>query len=182
MNHGGRGGKGRQQGGAESQTVLDKQPLSEEGENGAFGVENTEDEGKEPTLSDLAAILRAQMGQQEARDEKQMEATTRQEQRFKTLQHQLQMLQLEVQARTSPLSEAPPTDSDQDLEAFPHNRPHSQTRMDPTVVIDSTTTAAGQDHPHHVPRLEKFTDDDDIEHFLIAFEHIALACRWQKPD
>lgn len=98
MNHGGRGGKGRQQGGAASQTASDKQPVSEEGENGTFGVENTEDEGKEPTLSDLAAILRAHMGQQEARDEKQKEATTRQEQRFKTLQHQFQMLQLEVQA------------------------------------------------------------------------------------
>lgn len=54
--------------------------------------------------------------------------------------------------------------------------------MDPTAVTDSTTTAAGQVHPHHVPRLEKFTDDDGIEHFLIAFERIALACRWQKPD
>jgi len=96
INCGGRGGKGRQQGAA-SQTASDKQPVSEE-ENGAFGGENTEDEGKEPTLSDLAAILRAHMGQQEARDERQKEATTRQEQRFKTLQHQFQMLQLEVQA------------------------------------------------------------------------------------
>lgn len=43
-------------------------------------------------------------------------------------------------------------------------------------------TAIGQVHLHHVPRLEKLMDSDDIEHFLVASEYIAVACQWSKPD
>lgn len=32
------------------------------------------------------------------------------------------------------------------------------------------------------PKLEKLSDSDDIEHFLITFERIAVAYRWQKED
>lgn len=32
------------------------------------------------------------------------------------------------------------------------------------------------------PRLEKLSDSDDIEHFLITFERIAAACCWPKAD
>ncbi|XP_028316414.1 uncharacterized protein LOC114471728 isoform X3 [Gouania willdenowi] len=42
---------------------------------------------------------------QEAREARQLEENARQEHRSRTLQHQFQLLQLEVQARTSPLSE-----------------------------------------------------------------------------
>lgn len=32
------------------------------------------------------------------------------------------------------------------------------------------------------PKLEKLSESDDIEHFLITFERIATACRWPKVD
>lgn len=31
-------------------------------------------------------------------------------------------------------------------------------------------------------KLLKLTDEDDIEHFVIAFERIATACRWPRAD
>ncbi len=33
-----------------------------------------------------------------------------------------------------------------------------------------------------MPRLEKLSDTDDVEHFLVSFERIAVACRWTKTD
>lgn len=55
----------------------------------------------EPTLSDLVSIVWTQMEQQEAWEAKQNEFTARQQEHFKALQYQL--LQLEVQARTTPV-------------------------------------------------------------------------------
>ncbi len=33
-----------------------------------------------------------------------------------------------------------------------------------------------------MPRLEKLSDTDDVEHFLVTIERIAVACRWTKTD
>ncbi|KAF7642821.1 hypothetical protein LDENG_00250160 [Lucifuga dentata] len=73
---------------------------------------------REPTLTDLAGILQAYMGQQEIREARLKEDAARQEQCFKALQHQFQLLQMEVQARTSPVAAPslvqPGPDSDDD--------------------------------------------------------------------
>lgn len=118
------------------------------------------------------AILRAHMGQQEARDEEHREILARQEQRFNVLQHQFQMLQLEVQVQTSPVPDLPLMDSDLNLAP---SRPHSGAQRELEVVVDAgmTTTALG--HARHMPRMETLTEDDDIEHFLITLERIAIA-------
>lgn len=54
-------------------------------------VESTEGEGREPTLSDLVAILQAHVEQQLAQEAKQNKVFARQE-CFKALQHQFQLL------------------------------------------------------------------------------------------
>lgn len=59
-------------------------------DGGVTGIEG-EDMG-EPTVIDLANILRANMGQQQAREAGWEQEVTRQEQRFKTLQHQFNLL------------------------------------------------------------------------------------------
>ncbi|XP_035988756.1 uncharacterized protein LOC118561082 [Fundulus heteroclitus] len=137
------------------------------------GVADREEEVREPTLSDLAGILRAHMGQQEARDVRWREESARQEQRFKSLQHQFQMLQLEVQARTSPTPE--PTGPGPDKEDL-ENLDLKET-IQPTQVISS-----GQSRFLQEPRLERLSETDDIEHFLITFERIAASCRWPKSE
>ncbi|XP_041842519.1 uncharacterized protein LOC121640703 [Melanotaenia boesemani] len=172
MQHGGKSDKKR------GTAAQDKQAGEEEEDNGASGViESTEGEdGKEPTMADLVSILQANMAQQEAREARQKEVTERQEQRFKTLQHQFQLLQLEVQARTSSLQDAVPGNPDlSETESLPST-------AKPLGKADFMLPSSGQMSSHHEPRLEKLTDNDDIEHFLITFERMALAYRWQKSD
>ncbi len=56
---------------------------------------------REPTLADLTSLFRAHMAQMDAREAKRAQEQKEQEQRFKTLQHQFGLLQMEVQARTT---------------------------------------------------------------------------------
>ncbi|KAJ8246605.1 hypothetical protein GJAV_G00253360, partial [Gymnothorax javanicus] len=123
------------------------------------------------------------MGQQEAREAKREEETARQEQRFKALQHQFQLLQLEVQARTSPQPDPLLADSEPlDLEGLPAMH-QPQAPVEPiTITASPAMASAGRFHSHYEPKLEKLNDNDDIEHFLITFERIAVACQWQKSD
>lgn len=108
-------------------TGLQERQASEEEDNGASGVvESTEGEGGEPSLSDLVAILRGHMGQQEAREAKQNEVTARQEQRFKALQHQFQLLQLEVQTQTSPVPDPLLTDPGSEVQSSTMRPPQAQ--------------------------------------------------------
>ncbi|XP_051271638.1 uncharacterized protein LOC127372197 isoform X2 [Dicentrarchus labrax] len=175
-----RGRGGTTPGVSTSQTVAQEEKACEEEESGASGGGN-DMEGKEPTLSDMMAIFQKHMGQQEAREAKQNEVTARQEHRFKALQHQFQLLQLEVQARTSLVPPPLSADSDPpDMEVQSSTLHPLSDQAEP--MIAQTVASAGQSCSQHKPRLEKLTDNDDIEHFLITFERIAVACRWQKAD
>lgn len=110
---------------------------------------------------------------QEARDAWLRDEAARQEKRFKALQHQFQLLQLEVQARTSPTPEpiaAGPDPGDwKSLDAGEQDVP-------------APAQSSGQSRFHQEPRLEKLTEIDDIEHFLVTFERMAASCRWPKRD
>ena len=66
-------GRGRRDALAIAVQTQSGQEEAEELVNGAAGGRGTEAEGREPTLSDLAAILQTHMGQQQARDEEQRE-------------------------------------------------------------------------------------------------------------
>ncbi|KAK0139891.1 hypothetical protein N1851_023201 [Merluccius polli] len=101
-------GRGRRDALAIAVQTQSGQEEAEELVNGAAGGRGTEAEGREPTLSDLAAILQTHMGQQQARDEEQRELAEKQERRFKALQQQFQVLQTELQARTTPTPDPPP--------------------------------------------------------------------------
>ncbi|XP_034553727.1 uncharacterized protein LOC117822893 isoform X2 [Notolabrus celidotus] len=182
MRPGGRSGRSR--GGSATPLFVQEKQVSDEEESGACGVvESTEGEGKEPSLSDLMSILRANRGQQEAREARQNEVTAKQDQHLKALQHQFQLLQLEIQARTTPTPEPQFSDFDQlNVEAPTLNVQYPQSQTGSSTMTLHPTVTAGQFHSQHVPRLEKLSDDDDIEHFLITFERIAVACRWQKSD
>lgn len=175
MQSGGRRGRGNRGESREQQTGQEEQADgTDTGTSG--GVTGTEgEESRDPTMADFASILRAHMGQQEARDARLREESARQEQRFRALQHQFQLLQLEVQARTSPLPENTPTALDSDEPA-----PQVQTDLAPEGV--PATASLGQFRFPPEPRLEKLTEYDDIEHFLVTFERIAAAYRWPRSD
>ncbi|XP_023811883.1 uncharacterized protein LOC111947553 [Oryzias latipes] len=117
------------------------------------------------------------MGQQEAREMRLQEEAKQQEHRLKGLQHQFQLLQMEVQARTSPVPDYTSSAPD------PTEESGSDDRL-PEAVHQTAGAQQVTTHPRFSmdPRLEKLTENDDIEHFLITFERIATACKWVESD
>lgn len=90
---------------------------------------------------------------------------------------------MEVQARTH----TPPTPDPLSMNPSPGEM------QDGDPDSDRPFPKRGERELHHVdhdrgqslikePRLEKLSDSDDIEHFLITFERIAAACCWPKAD
>ncbi|XP_035983424.1 uncharacterized protein LOC105922137 [Fundulus heteroclitus] len=49
-------------------------------------------------------------------------------------------------------------------------------------AASNPTSSSTSQFPQMDCRLEKLTEDDDIEHFLVTFERMAKAYRWQKSD
>ncbi|XP_047218926.1 uncharacterized protein LOC124866918 [Girardinichthys multiradiatus] len=161
------------------ETQLTEEPCAgeEEMEAGAstMAADTGGEDDKEPTLRDLTGILQAFMGQQEAREVKLNQECEIQGQRFKALKHQFQLLQMEVQARTSPLPEPSSTN--------PETREDDYEVVQRAQVISAPVNiSSGQSQFSLEPKLQKLTSEDDIEHFLVTFERIAAACRWPKAD
>ena len=123
-----------------------------------------ESTSREPTMADLAAIFRTHMDQQQARE-------TRQEQQFNALKQQFQQLQLEVQARASP-----------GPERSVGEEPHLQGEAAVSPEASPDVANSGRCRFFSEPRLEKLTESDDIEHFLMTFEKLSAACKWPKDD
>lgn len=139
----------------------------------------------EPSFSDLTSLFQAHMVKMYAQEAARKQEYGEQERRFRALQHQFSLLQMEVQACTSLTPEPRPTDLDsldrRSGDAEPETRPSPTHFTSHTRDADPTGDYSGPLwHCEH--RLEKLADSDDIEHFLITFERVATACRWPKTD
>ncbi|XP_043996041.1 uncharacterized protein LOC122844529 [Gambusia affinis] len=170
---GARGGKGKS-------APSDKEADTGQEQCGAAGEEV--DEGREPTISDLVGILQAHIGQQKAREVQWEKEMARQDHRFKVFQQQFSLFQEEFQAQSSaglrpfvqdhaPSSPGLRDDDDDDDCSSPAPAPSSG------KPGDSVATLLFKE-----PKLQKLSEEDDIEHFLITFERIACVCRWPKKD
>lgn len=144
---------------------------------------NMELEGREPTLADLTGLFRAHMAKMDALETQRSDEYAQQDRRFKALQHQFSLLQLEVQARTTP-TPIPLLSVRDTLEESEDEEGAAARPLSPSTAVPKDVSGAynpGQCQ-FKEPKLEKLSDFDDIEHFLITFERIAAACRWPKKD
>ncbi|XP_026065997.1 uncharacterized protein LOC113048415 isoform X2 [Carassius auratus] len=90
---------------------------------------------------------------------------------------------MEVQACTH----TPPTPGPFSMNSCPGERQDGDLDSDWPISKRSAKESHHMDHDRgqsliKEPRLEKLSDSDDIEHFLITFERIAAACCWPKAD
>ncbi|MEQ2297318.1 hypothetical protein AMECASPLE_033581 [Ameca splendens] len=70
-----------------------------------------EEKGSEPTLSDLASLLRAHLGQQKAKEDYWTREAAKQEQKFEELEKQFSLFRSEIQSQTtSPVRPTQPPD------------------------------------------------------------------------
>ncbi|CAI5653862.1 unnamed protein product [Oreochromis niloticus] len=124
----------------------------------------------EDKLEELTGLVKSLMRSQAARDQKWEKDLSRQEQRWKGMQHQFQQIQLQVNAVIDkpdpPEAPAPPTTSEE--------QEHGFNGEDIPVASGSRSLIE--------PKLFPLATEDDIEHFLTTFERMANVCRWPRDE
>ncbi|KAL3999724.1 growth arrest and DNA-damage-inducible protein [Sarotherodon galilaeus] len=124
----------------------------------------------EDKLEELTGLVKSLMRSQAARDQKWEKDLSRQEQRWKGMQHQFQQIQLQVNAVIDkpdpPEAPAPPTTSEE--------QEHGFNGEDIPVASGSRSLIE--------PKLFPLSPEDDIEHFLTTFERMANVCRWPRDE
>ncbi|XP_067442125.1 uncharacterized protein [Thunnus thynnus] len=161
-----------------SQDVCDQQ--------GAAGGQAQEKE----SMAELTSLLRCLMQQQADSDVRIDQERKRQEERWKRIQHQFAQLQHEVQQDRQDRQQlmgdsATPSAPSVELTAEPPHIPAIQGRPE----VDLTQLANGGQHSSLVrlpgwksPKMQPYSEGEDIEHYLITFERIAHACQWPQEE
>ncbi|KAL6490140.1 hypothetical protein MHYP_G00004850 [Metynnis hypsauchen] len=156
---------------------------------GATGGED--DSGADPELAavaedlsmqELRDMFRALMARQEAREDQLEQEAVRQEGRWKSIQHQFNLLQREVHARTTPEPDPvvamPARGASAELAAPSLSAMPSR----PASVAPPRPNNQGRTVLEREPKLQCLGEHDDIEHFLVTFERVAVACQWPIVD
>ncbi|KAL6457906.1 hypothetical protein MHYP_G00331360 [Metynnis hypsauchen] len=123
-----------------------KDPIPEEAMQASGKIKTTE-----ASLKELTEMLQGFMESQAARDERVDREASRQEQRWRNLQHQFRQLQHQVDQQGEPEEEA-------NVRASGQVGEEGEQRVPPSF---------------REPKLHPLTPEDDIEHFLATFERIA---------
>ncbi|XP_032442308.1 uncharacterized protein LOC116734877 [Xiphophorus hellerii] len=142
----------------------------DEGAGASSEMETMAATNPEDKLEELAVLVKSIMRSQVARDLKIDKDFSRQEQRWKSIQHQFQQMQLQVHAVLDrpDVSEA----HDQPTTAEAHEE--ESDGGDVQVAHGSRSIIE--------PRFLPLSTDDDIEHFLMTFERMAQVCRWSRDE
>ncbi len=129
-----------------------------------------EPEIRAPTLADFTGLFQAHLAKMDAQEAQRNAEYAQQGRRFKALQHQFSLLQLEVQAHTTLIPNPSLTARDtlegpEDEDAVP-NRPLSQSTACQKDISEVRDTGQCQ---FKDPKLEKLSVSDAV-------------CRWPKED
>uniref|UniRef100_A0A8C8DU52 SCAN box domain-containing protein n=1 Tax=Oryzias sinensis TaxID=183150 RepID=A0A8C8DU52_9TELE len=152
-----------------------KTPLEEQQQQQDEGAAAASDAGAigsnpEEQMEELKGLVKSLIKAQATRDQKLDKDFSRQEQRWKSMQHQFQQLQCQVNDLTEQKLEQ---GMEQDEMEDDDDEDDAQPRIGPVALVGV---------PQREPRLPQLTPEDDIEHFLATFERMAQVCRWPKED
>ena len=160
-------GRGAQRGAAAAATP--GPGLTRGSEDGSGGEEDNASNSGEPTLRELADLLRTHIVAQEARETQRIQELGEQDRRFDALRHQFGLLRQDVAGQPPPV-------------------PLGGARGGPGYEVggeaDPNEPPPRGPRPgrYAEPKLQKLSDSDDVEHFLITFERVAAACQWPRGD
>ncbi|KAL6481051.1 hypothetical protein MHYP_G00091310 [Metynnis hypsauchen] len=130
-------------------------------------------------IANLRQTLQSFIDHQQRKDEELRNEATRQDQRWRSLQHQFGLLQEEVRRGQRGVQQDPEGQQTTTAAA-------ARTRIyRPVAVAESTQETEGEHvrtAPVAWPRLPQLKDTDDIEHYFVMFERLALAARWPRAD
>ncbi|KAL4008478.1 hypothetical protein ACER0C_002330 [Sarotherodon galilaeus] len=124
-------------------------------------------------LDELTALVKSLMQSQATRDQRMDKESARQEQRWKSMKHQFQQIQVQVKEMTEQQQEQ----EDNQIEAG------GEPDEGPSLTGQQIWSLSRQEPFHQRdPKLLPLTLDDDIEHFLTTFERMAQVCRWPREE
>ncbi|TKS65328.1 Retrovirus-related Pol polyprotein from transposon 17.6 [Collichthys lucidus] len=150
----------------------------DEGPSGACAP-GTRTEKPEDKLDELAGLVKSLMQAQVERDQQREKESSRQEQRWRRMQHQVSQIQQQVGMMTDEQR----TELDTMEESY-HPQRRDDGRDDNDGDFDDPdemmSQASGGYRPQRDPKLLPLSPDDDIEHFLTTFERMARVCHWPK--
>ncbi|KAL4007477.1 hypothetical protein ACER0C_001329 [Sarotherodon galilaeus] len=124
-------------------------------------------------LDELTALVKSLMQSQATRDQRMDKESAQQEQRWKSMQHQFQQIQVQVKEMTEQQQEQ----EDNQIEEG------GEPDEGPSLTGQQMWSLPRQEPFHQRdPKLLPLTPDDDIEHFLTTFERMAQVCRWPREE
>lgn len=134
------------------------------------------------SMQELRDMFRSLMARQEAREDKLEQEAARQEGRWKSMQHQFSLLQREVHTRTTPEPDPAVSVPVSDASAASASASPSAEPPRPSSGAPSRLSGQGRTVLEREPKLQRLGEHDDIEHFLVTFERVAVACQWPTTD
>ncbi|KAI4879913.1 hypothetical protein NFI96_003643 [Prochilodus magdalenae] len=123
-------------------------------------------------IAHLRQLLQGFVDVQQRKDEELQKEAKRQDQRWRSLQHQFGLLQGKVRRGQR--------GAQQDAEAQQSQAAHA--RIYRPVAPDATEGELTRPALTGWPRLPQLKDSDDVEHYFVMFERLALAARWPRTD